>query len=152
MTVQDTLDLHSLEENWKVVSIVERKIFDFDANSYFHAVYIPKTQWTIKICKELAANYKELLRLPIKNFSRNNSGDISLTSEDNMVFTGMMYIYYNDDLSLDQLGDLYKTYEKMNLSVRFRGWEYLSHYIMEYERHNANEIKTFKKSYPNFTP
>jgi len=65
-----------------------------------------------------------------------------------MVFTGRVYLYVKDDLTPEQIGQLHSIYRQNHLYMEFRGIEYRSHHLWEYERRDSSGLKQFKQQ-PN---
>lgn len=99
---------------------------DFQARSMFLMFYIPHQPDAYQICGSIPGIYRKLLDDNIKNFAImvKIPGDTSTTSLSQLSFTGRVYIYYEDELSLQQLAALDELYRTAGLSAQFRGPEY----------------------------
>jgi hypothetical protein len=53
-----------------------------------------------------------------------NTGDSSSVDSSELVFTGRIYFYFEDDISLSQLGSLDILYREKSMSPQFRGPDY----------------------------
>ena len=54
-----------------------------------------------------------------------NPGDTAKIFSKDLHFSGRIYIYHEDDLTLQQLGFLEGLYKANNLSIQFRGSDYV---------------------------
>lgn len=142
----DTIKVCQTKELSEHASGVAKKYYQFESNSYFYSIYISRGEYTYVICANLANNFPtrmaELFAW-VRTASR-IPGDSSTMDESEMVFTGRVYLYTQDDLSPEQIGELHKIYNHNNLHLEYRGAEYLTHHVWEYERRNDNELKQFK--------
>ncbi len=109
---------------------VEVRITDFrDAHdgAEFLGAYIPRTSETFAIAKDILAGHDKLLGdLGKGGMAIRALGQTGDESADNVVFTNRIYIYYEGDLNLDQLGQLEKLSKSMGLTTIWRGSEYLA--------------------------
>jgi hypothetical protein len=48
-----------------------------------------------------------------------------MTNQDDLVFTGRIYIYHEGELSIEQRADLIRLYRSKQLDVQFRGTDYM---------------------------
>lgn len=48
-----------------------------------------------------------------------------MTNQDDLVFTGRIYLYHEADLSIQQRASLIQMYRARHLDVQFRGSDYL---------------------------
>jgi hypothetical protein len=108
-----------------------RLFMNFDDKSEFIAFFIPQ-QWNadaaFKLCSHLVGSYKTVIdqleqRVKIGNLI---PGETSQTWSAELTFTGRVFIYYEDLLSLTQLAALEQLYKQRGLSPQFRGHDYLT--------------------------
>jgi len=105
----------------ETINITAKLYFDFMAKSKFMSFYIPRSPHTYQSCYNLVDNYETIMQ------------DIELggevlgglaneqTSSRELIFSGRIYIYHEDTLSLQQLTTLGGLYQSKGLSVVFRG-------------------------------
>jgi hypothetical protein len=130
--------------------IIVTKYYDFNANTFYFSIYIPRSQETMDICTYIANTFQTTILQQfswVETFSR-TPGDSATMSESEMVFTGRVYLYVQEDLSPEQIGKLHSIYKQSRLYMEFRGDEYLTHHLREYERRDNSELKQFKQQ-PN---
>jgi hypothetical protein len=111
---------------------------------------MPHSQYTLDICTYIANTFQSsiLQQFSWVETSTRIPGDSATMSELEMVFTGRVYLYVKDDLPPEQIGQLHSIYRQNHLYMEFRGVEYLSHHLLEYERRNKSDLKQFKQQ-PN---
>jgi hypothetical protein len=100
--------------------------FDIQAKSEFYSFYIPITPRAYGIMAGLAATYKK----PISDLKKGltvvarDPADSSATSIGDLTFSGRIYLYFDQEFSVEQLGSLEALYKQQNISVQFRGTPY----------------------------
>jgi hypothetical protein len=112
----------------ETVTISEKEYLDFQGKSKFLSYYIPTSDYAYEICEYLPDLYKTTMK-DMESKSEVRGGiaqDSSLTSSKDLIFTGRIYIYYEDIFSSHQLAQLELLYESKGLAVIFRGHTYLS--------------------------
>jgi len=112
-----------------------RTIIEFDAQIYmdiparteFIGVYFPHTnaEDTFERCQLFSNYYKGILDMKKPGITSAFVGE-EMMSADDLVFSGRVLIYHEDFLSLQQRASLETLYKSKNLSVQFRGPDYLS--------------------------
>jgi hypothetical protein len=149
LPVREDLALDSEALRLHVRTIVT-KYYDFNANTFYFAIYIPHSPYTMDICAYIANTFQRsiLQQFSWVETSSRIPGDSATMSELEMVFTGRVYLYVKDDLSPEQIGQLHSIYKQNQLYMEFRGTEYLTHHLWEYERRDNSELKQFKQQ-PN---
>ena len=91
-----------------------------------YAVYIPKSDATVEICKMLASEYDALReRQRPKDVKPKFGDDLRIVNQD-QVFTGRIFIFHETDLTDVELKKLWNLYKSKNLTVTFRGPTYLA--------------------------
>jgi len=125
-----TLKMHSdlnLDSNdGKRVTIISQAYFDYNGKSSFVGFFIPSdaAEYVYEICVYLAGvDHASAL----KHTGTKTSGGLvgQMTSQDDLVFTGRVYIYHEPDLSIEQRAELVRMFRSKNLDVQFRGNDYL---------------------------
>ena len=109
-----------------VISTIEYKVWQDPAtNSKFLSVYVPKSSDTFGICHSIADRYEAFFdKFQSLEVKQGNAVDLSNSDSSDLVFTGKIYIYYEDELSLGQLGQLDDYYKSKHLTAQFRGMAY----------------------------
>ena len=99
--------------------------FDYNSKSDFVGFFIPsRVPDTYAMCVYLSGlDHAGSLR----NSGVKTSGGIvgQMTNQEDLVFTGRIYIYHEGDLSIEQRASLIQTYRARHLDVQFRGVDYL---------------------------
>jgi hypothetical protein len=131
----------------KVISFEAQLYQDFPARSKFLGVYFPRTspEETFKDAALFAEFYQDFL----KNLPESSSafiGEEMMLSKD-LKFSGRVFIYHEDLLTLEQRASLEKLYKSKELSVQFRGFSYLSGKILG-ESAPHDPAKPPSKPYP----
>ena len=113
--------------NKRTLHFSARLFFDFDANSQFIAFYIPFGSDAYTTCSLLPSKLPDIItsverRLKI---AEKIPGETAATWSHQMKFSGRVFVYYEDDLSLKQLSELEDRFEHSGESVEFRGQDYL---------------------------
>jgi hypothetical protein len=109
-----------------VVPMVAIKHRDFASNAYFLSFYIYDTNDMYNACWAIAAKYKDVLSTINAQVlvSMRTPGDTTSSPDSDLRFTHIIYIYFNKELSPEQIGELHKQFADNDLIVQFRGWEY----------------------------
>lgn len=111
--------------NGSQIQLTVQAYFDFSAKSEFIGFFIPSTvPSTYDVCVYLSGldHAGSLKRTGVQT-----SGGVvgQMTDQNDLVFTGRVYIYYQADLSIEQRSALIKVYRAKRLDVQFRGNDYL---------------------------
>jgi hypothetical protein len=116
----------SFKDGTKVrVSAIE--YLDFQGKSKFMGFYIPQSVNTYDVCVAIADNYKSNMNhLESSGTIRAwISGESTQTSSHDLIFSGRIYIYHDDFMTLQQLATLESLYQSKGLSVVFRSDAYM---------------------------
>jgi hypothetical protein len=105
--------------------LVVQAYFDYNSKSEFLGFFIPSTvKDTYKVCLFLAGldHAGSLKHTGVKT-----SGGMvgQMTAQDDLVFTGRIYIYHEGDLSIEQRAALIQAFRAKHLDVQFRGNDYM---------------------------
>lgn len=105
---------------------------DFPARSKFIGVYFPHAspEETIKKCQIFSDFYQDFMN-HMPESSSAFVGEEMMLSKD-LVFSGRVFIYHEDLLTLEQRASLETLYKSRGLSVQFRGFSYLSGKALAY--------------------
>jgi hypothetical protein len=100
---------------------------EHDANSSFLSIYVPTSPITYDACAHLSDGYKLTLDGVKSKVAVESKmpGDSDATALNELTFSGRIFIYHVDPLRLEQLASLTQLYKSKDLSVRFRGTDYL---------------------------
>jgi len=107
------------------VTLIAQAYFDFNAKSVFIGFFIPSSvRNTYQVCSYLSTldHAGSIKHMGVKT-SGGSPGQ--MTDQDDLVFTGRIYIYHEEDLSIEQRAMIIKLYRARNLDVQFRGSDYL---------------------------
>lgn len=110
------------------VLIPEKVYLDFAAKTKFVGYFISmSTPSPYDVCKFLSEMPKETIK-DFDNIAEVQGGhttEISMTSSKDLVFSGRVYIYHENNFSLQELASLEQLYKEKESSVLFRGISYL---------------------------
>lgn len=108
---------------------------DFQSNSKYMAFYVPMVSvpgtepgsQSFDILKIIAKDYREKMKdIEGQKWAKwKMQGDIEKSSTRASNFSGRIYLYHGDDLSLEQLAELKKLYQENGATPIFRGIDYL---------------------------
>ena len=122
------LKMHSdlpLIVNGIKVQVTVQAYFDFTAKAEFVGFFIPSSVMdAYGTCVYLSGlDHSSAL----KHTGVKTSGGVvgQMTDQDDLVFTGRVYLYHEPDLSIEQRAALLQMYRAKHLDVQFRGYEYL---------------------------
>lgn len=101
---------------------------DFDTNSKFLSVFVPRSPHSYDVCVALAQACPELVERAGKGIQikAGRPGDAALADSNDLVFTGKVYVYHEGEFALSQLGKLDELFRSKKLTAQFRGWDYIS--------------------------
>jgi hypothetical protein len=106
---------------------------DTNSGADFLGFYVPSSVkqgqfLTYETCEFLLKQQKDFLHdLRSKyGIETKRLGEANNLSSDNMIFSGMIYIYHEDDLSAQQLSKLIDEFKAKHLTVQFRGRAYVA--------------------------
>lgn len=106
------------------VQILYNQEFRFDVHAKFLSVYIPPCARTASITQYVADNIKGYLETGDLGFAVGGVGSEE-TKADELVFTGKVFVYHEDSLTLAQRGELDAYYRKCGLILQLRSREYV---------------------------
>lgn len=94
-------------------------IEDHENRSKFCCFYIQSSRYTFDAIKYIATECKKFLDLPV-GVESGGENTLTRTRSDELVFTGRVFIYHEDTLTLPQLGKLAEAFEQRGLAPEFR--------------------------------
>lgn len=111
----------------KSVTFTLRECLDPTDNAKFIAVYAPDSTDSFGALWDLPRHIPSILREWEQRYQIGTKlpGETSSTWSRNMVFGGRVYIYYENDFSLQQLAEIEKRFREHHYFVQFRGQDYL---------------------------
>jgi hypothetical protein len=100
---------------------------DLSARAEFYLAYIPKSEATYELCQLILAEYKELRNSSRagKSYQRKFGRDYPVVNED-LPFTGTIYIYHESPLTEDQRRQLWQQFKEKGVTVFFKGPDHLA--------------------------
>lgn len=105
---------------------LQQAYFDFATNTEFAGFYVPRSPIALTMMNWLATGYREQydsLKGGIQVASRSLS-DLASVPGETLTFTGRVYLYHEDDLTLRQIADLTDLYKENGLHLILRGTSY----------------------------
>jgi hypothetical protein len=103
--------------------------FDFQGKSEFVGFYIAHSPKTFDLCvglPNLVPKVREYIRKSVEVQSAQAGQQTSLSD---LTFTGRVFVYHEDFMTLEQMVELRKIFTQSNMSVEFRGPDYLAAHI-----------------------
>jgi hypothetical protein len=97
---------------------------DFGSRSKFIIFYIPSSQHTYDAIEFLADGYKQYINTTMPYSESGGEGVQSFTKSSELIFTGRIFIYYENPLTVAQLGKLAELYNQHGVSPEFRSTQY----------------------------
>jgi hypothetical protein len=95
--------------------------YDFRSNSKYLAFYVPHNIKALSVIRDLAIGYKPLISSVdgTINFDTKALGNTSSVATRNYFFSGAIYIFHEDTLSLKELSDLSEVFNNANVTPQF---------------------------------
>jgi len=101
--------------------VIAKLHLDFDANSKYLSIYIPKTEFHAKVCKVALLKIESILKIGDSvSISTSLPGEKMIAGE-NLNFSGRVFLYVEDNISKTDLEILEGEYKKRDLSLQYRG-------------------------------
>ena len=130
LSIGDNLIL-TRKNNGQTTAVPVRLFYNFDDKSKFIAFFVPRqvsADETYDACMSLVNQYKMVMQQLDERMAVGDSkpGETSETWSKDLTFTGRIYVYYEDDLSLSQLAALDDLYKGNGLFPEFRGQAYMA--------------------------
>ena len=99
---------------------------DILARTMFMAFYIPRSQLTFDAIIALSDGYKDIMRDMMSGLIINGKiPGSSVVTQDELTFTGRIFIFHEDDISLQERAQADTVFKAKKLGVQFRGIEEL---------------------------
>jgi hypothetical protein len=116
---------------------------DHAANTDFMSLYIPHCSRAFIVCGHLAgevARIRDELKSRVGAHAR-VPGDITMDKSSDLAFSGRVFVYYEDELSLQELAALDNVYREKQLSPKFRGQSHAVTRWLQVAASQANAVK-----------
>ena len=99
---------------------------DFSAKTWFGAFFLPKNKDSYLIAADLANTYLRLLEDAKQKvyMAFKDPGDSERIEIAELTFSGRIYLYHEDDLSLKQMSDLTELFKTKGAALQLRGKPY----------------------------
>ena len=115
-------------EDGTILKIGVQEYIDLEAQTKFLGFYIPFSDKAYAACKLLSDFYENIMGdfdSSMEVWGRGHITDSAKTSSQELIFSKRIYIYHENDFSLQELAALESLYQSKGLSVVFRGHAYL---------------------------
>ena len=111
--------------------------FDLSANSMFLAVFMGEGTHAYELCDVIAGHVDSVLQAVTNSFEiyTQEPGGTGKISTDSMTFSRLIYIYTQEDMSVEQVYKLKQHFDSEGLRVMFRESGYLALHKNEHDRH-----------------
>jgi hypothetical protein len=121
------------------VPIKEQEYLDIVGRSKFAGFYIPSSPYTFKICREISLHAQDYMKEIEQDRTVDFSFDAGETSSamKDFVFSGRVYIYHEQSLTLKEKTDLVEDFKRNNFDVQLFGTAYLNDVAMQRRLKNA---------------
>jgi hypothetical protein len=104
--------------------VIAQVYYNFDAKSKFVGFFIPSVPDVYNVCVFLSGQVDKALEDLAKASVSGGTPGQMLRQED-LVFTRLVYLYHESDLSIEQMAALKQIYRSRQLDVKFRGADYI---------------------------
>ena len=103
------------------VRAVSQRVLDLDSNADFGAIYVPSTPLTFDMLARLAEEFEEALQ-DMRDFSvtMQEEGNVNRLGGRDMKFTGALYLYTEDALSIEEMAELRRLFRAKGALVLFK--------------------------------
>jgi hypothetical protein len=111
---------------------------DFEGKSEFVGFYVPSSQRTFDICLRLQDAPTDVVRKVPEHAAITGGYRDEATSLKDLVFTGRVFLYHDDILTITQKAAIIEAYRQRGLDVNFRGPDYLGDQVIAwYHQHDS---------------
>jgi hypothetical protein len=134
--VTNTVTLKSRKDG-PAITVPFFVVTDFIARTKFIAFYVPSFPDIFAVCCSLPHMIRVVFETTDKSIEIKTTDSVNTpTALKDLAFTGRIYIYYEDDLSFQQLATIQAAFSEQNVDVQFRGPAYLA-----LHRHEKRELR-----------
>lgn len=106
------------------LEILYNQEFRFSSHAKFLVLYVPHCGRTISVAQYIADNIKTYIQTGESTFAVGGGGNEE-TKADDLVFTGKVFVYHEDSLTLPQRGELDSYYRERGLVLQLRSSDYV---------------------------
>lgn len=125
-------------QNGEELHIKTQVYVDFPAKTQFVGFYVPSSKNTYQASLRLVTAVHETITSLRKKVRLSAGYQNERTSLEELVFSGRVYLYHEDFLSITEKAAIIKAYKQKRYDVQFRGPEYLGDQIIAWHRkHDA---------------
>jgi hypothetical protein len=124
---------------------VKRQVYlDFDAKTELVGFYVPSqgqfSDETFKICTILLGTVQPAIEDLMKRIEVRSSYKDEGTTIKDLRFSGRVFLYHEDFLSITQKAELINRYKAQNYDLQFRGLDYLADQVIAWHaQHDSKE-------------
>lgn len=123
-----------------ILNIDAQEYMDLEAKTKFLGFYIPFSNKSYAACEVLSEYYKKCMddldsSIEVRG---GHIADSARTSSRDLMFSNRIYIYHENNFSLQELAILERLYQSRGLSVVFRGDAYLFSMWQDQKAHKAD--------------
>jgi hypothetical protein len=108
------------------ISITQWVVIDLERNTKVLEFYIPYWDDTVGVCVAIANKYQNALKQADEMGFMTQKGASALHSSKDAVFSGMIFIYHEKELTPEEIGQLTSLFKQRGVEVDFRSGSYLS--------------------------
>jgi hypothetical protein len=112
---------------------------DFPAKTQFVGFYVSSSTHNYEACLELANAVQQVINSLPKRLKVSGGQLGELTTLEELMFSGRVYLYHDDFLSITQKAAIIEAYKRQNFDVQFRGPDYLGIQVIAW--HNQHDAK-----------
>jgi hypothetical protein len=136
------------------IKMFATKHYDHVSNSYFVSIYVPRTKYYKDICNIIPIDFPNRVLKAFMDvvIDTRIPGDSSTMSDNDLQFAGRVYLYVDDDVTPDEIGEFYKKYRQNGLYMEFRGYEYQNRHFQDYSVRDSAILKDFKNTNKDLFP
>jgi hypothetical protein len=126
-------------QNGEVVHIATQVYLDFPAKTQFVGFYIPASGKTVAASLQLVNGVHDAMDWLRKNQTLRAGYRGETTTLDELVFSGRVFLYHEDFLSITDKANIIKAYKQKHYDVQFRGPEYLDDQIITWHQQHDSK-------------
>ena len=111
----------------RVIPIPSRVLMDFNSMSMYLAFFVAHAPETFTLCQAIARGYQSVIDewKSTMDIHGGHAGDTSITKMADLRFTGRVYVYYESNLTRQELASLETEFANNGASAQFRGMTYM---------------------------
>jgi hypothetical protein len=120
LSVRSYLKMRS-DKSSEEIEAVERVHLDFDSNTKYISYYVPQTTNIFDVCLSLIKDPKRALASSESVEVQSGFVGEEKSSSSELKFSGRIFIYTENELTIEQIGQLKVVATKLGVSIRIRG-------------------------------